>query len=98
MTTTRWAAFGLAVCFGLFAARPVPARDDKVAGKPAEKPAAFEVERHKDIAYRTDPDADKTRHKLDVYVPKGQKDFPVVLFVHGGTWRSGSKNLYAGLG
>src|SRR5262245_8922933 len=61
-----------------------------------EKPETFE--RHADIAYRTDADADKERHKLDVYVPKGKKDFPVVLFVHGGTWRSGNKNLYAALG
>jgi acetyl esterase/lipase len=58
----------------------------------------FEVEKHKGIPYRTDPAADKERHQLDVYVPKGQKDFPVVLFVHGGAWKSGNKNLYAGFG
>lgn len=54
--------------------------------------------RHADIAYRTDKDADKERHVLDVYVPKGKKDFPTVLFVHGGTWKSGNKNIYAVLG
>lgn len=64
---------------------------------PAEdKVEAFE--RHANIAYRTDKDADKERHLLDVYTPKGKKDFPVVLFVHGGSWRSGNKNLYAALG
>ena len=77
----------LVACAGL-----APARDDIPAAP------AFEVERHKDIAYRTDKDADKVRHKLDVYCPKGQKDFPVVLFVHGGSWKSGNKNLYAGVG
>ena len=61
-------------------------------------PAEEKFERHADIAYRTDKDADKERHLLDVYVPKGKKDFPVVLFVHGGTWRSGNKNLYGALG
>jgi acetyl esterase/lipase len=55
-------------------------------------------ERHADIAYRTGAGADKERHTLDVYVPKGRKDFPVVLFVHGGSWKSGTKNLYAALG
>src|SRR5262249_28886666 len=27
-----------------------------------------------------------------------QKSFPVLMFVHGGTWKSGNKNLYAPLG
>jgi carboxylesterase type B len=61
-------------------------------------PAEDKYERHADIAYRTDKDADKVRHTLDVYVPKGKKDFPTVLFVHGGSWKSGNKNLYAALG
>jgi len=61
-------------------------------------PAEDKFERHADIAYRTDKGADKERHRLDVYTPKGKKDFPVVLFVHGGSWRSGDKNLYAALG
>jgi acetyl esterase/lipase len=61
-------------------------------------PAEDKFEKHANIAYRTDRDADKERHKLDVYVPKGKKDFPVVLFVHGGSWKSGNKNIYAALG
>jgi len=61
-------------------------------------PAEEKFEKHADIAYRTDKDADKARHALDVYVPKGKKDFPVVLFVHGGSWKSGNKVLYAALG
>jgi acetyl esterase/lipase len=76
------------------------ALDEKPVPRPNAKgnAPAFEVEKHKDIAYRSDKDADPERHKLDVYVPKGQKDFPVVLFVHGGGWRWGSKSLYAGIG
>jgi acetyl esterase/lipase len=62
---------------------------------PAAEPAKQEVEVHKDIAYRTDAEADKTRHKLDVYVPKGKKDFPVLFFVHGGAWQLGSKETFA---
>jgi acetyl esterase/lipase len=67
--------------------------DDKPAA-----PATFEVETHTNIPYRSDKDADPVRHKLDVYVPKGQKNFPVVLFVHGGSWDSGSKFLYFAYG
>src|SRR5262249_32973871 len=79
----------VAACLGLAGRGPAAAGDDKPTA-----PATFEVEKHKDVAYRTDADADKERHKLDVYVPKGQKDFPVVMFVHGGSWKSGNKNLY----
>jgi acetyl esterase/lipase len=70
-----------------------------VAVAPQHKNAGdFEVEVVKDIAYYDGKDADPIRHKLDVYVPKGQKNFPVMMFVHGGTWKSGNKNLYEPLG
>jgi acetyl esterase/lipase len=95
MTPFRLNIIGLAACVGLVA--QAPADDDKPADK-AVKPVAFEVEKHKDIAYRTDKDADKERHKLDVYCPKGQKDFPVVLFVHGGSWQWGNKYLFGYIG
>lgn len=54
--------------------------------------------RVKDIPYRPTnaPDFDPERHVLDVYAPK-QKSAgprPVVVFIHGGSWNSGSKNLY----
>jgi acetyl esterase/lipase len=65
---------------------------------PAREPAAPAVRKHADLAYRTDPAADPTRHKLDLYVPAGARDFPVLFFVHGGTWKSGSKDMYAALG
>src|SRR3984957_4543029 len=72
------------------------AADDK---KPAAKdPGKLAVETKKEIAYYDGKDADPLRHKLDLYLPKGQKDFPVVMFVHGGTWRSGKKDIYAPLG
>jgi acetyl esterase/lipase len=58
----------------------------------------YDVAKNLDIAYRTDKDADPIKHKLDIYTPKGQKDFPVLMFVHGGSWKSGNKELYASLG
>ena len=65
---------------------------------PAREPAAPAVRKHADLAYRTDPAADPERHRLDLYVPAGARDFPVLFFVHGGTWRSGNKGMYAALG
>lgn len=46
-----------------------------------------------DIAYG--PDA---RQRLDIYVPEGQGPFPVILFVYGGSWDSGSKSDYGFVG
>lgn len=66
---------------------------------PAGGPSGtFAVERHPAIAYRTGPGADPDRHRLDVYRPCGLSGYPVVLFAHGGGWRSGDKDLYAPLG
>ncbi len=62
----------------------------------AEQPAA--VEAVKDIAYYDGKDADPIKHKLDLYLPKGKKDFPVLFFVHGGAWKSGDKKIYGRLG
>src|SRR5262245_63836394 len=64
--------------------------------RPAEK--TFEVEVVADIDYYKGDDADKIKHKLDLYLPKGQKDFPVLFFVHGGAWKSGDRKLYGKLG
>ncbi len=94
MIQDRLTMLGLAALTALLVLCPsTPGIDDKPAEKPAA-PTEFEVETHKSIMYRTDKEADKERHKLDLYCPKGQKDFPVVLFVHGGGWDSGTKNLY----
>lgn len=35
------------------------------------------------------------REKLDVYQPTAQGTYPVLIWVHGGSWTSGSKELYA---
>jgi acetyl esterase/lipase len=61
---------------------------------PAADSSKFEVEVKKDVAYRTDKEADKERHILDVYIPKGKKDYPVLFFVHGGSWKQGNKRVF----
>jgi acetyl esterase/lipase len=75
----------------------VPARADE-APKPAREEKLFAVEAVKDIAYYEGKDADPEKHKLDLYLPRGKKEFPVLFFVHGGTWRSGDRKIYPKLG
>src|SRR5260221_13349429 len=60
------------------------ARKDEKKGEKARP----EFEIIKNLAYRDDKYADPERHKLDLYLPRGQRDFPVVFFVHGGSWKS----------
>ncbi|MFN4217973.1 MAG: alpha/beta hydrolase [Candidatus Bipolaricaulia bacterium] len=59
-------------------------------------PYSFQV--YTDIAYYDGPDAHPIKHRLDLFVPDGLKDAPVLIFVHGGGWSSGDKNLYAFIG
>src|SRR5207248_8763424 len=58
-------------------------------GPPAPPRNAFEVEHVRDVAYYRGPDADPSRHRLDLFLPKGLQDYPVVLLVHGGAWMMG---------
>src|SRR5262249_14828899 len=44
-------------------------------------PKGNEIEEVLDIAYRDDAKADAIRHRLDLFVPRGKKDFPVVVLV-----------------
>ncbi|GAB4055969.1 alpha/beta hydrolase [Spirosoma litoris] len=59
---------------------------------------SFNSRRTKDVAYvsSTSPDFSPERHLLDIYTPRSTsaKGRPVVVFMHGGAWNSGSKNLY----
>jgi acetyl esterase/lipase len=59
---------------------------------------AWPSRRSKDIAYVSPntPGFDTERHRLDVYQPrkKSTTKRPVVVFIHGGSWNSGSKNIY----
>jgi acetyl esterase/lipase len=68
---------------------------------PAPAGAKADVQVIRNVAYYEGEDADPVRHRLDLYLPQGRKDFPVVFFIHGGAWLHGDKNhwgIYAGLG
>jgi acetyl esterase/lipase len=63
-----------------------------VAGTPAVKSGGnFEVKAVRDIDYHGGKDADPVRHRLDLFLPAEQKDYPVLVFVHGGAWTKGSR-------
>jgi acetyl esterase/lipase len=62
----------------------------------ANGPSAFgPYERTAGIAYGTEP-----RQRLDVYVPdvRGAELRPVIVFIHGGSWQTGSKDQYRFVG
>lgn len=49
----------------------------------------------RDIKYRSGPDAVARAHSMDLFLP-ASAPFPLVVFVHGGAWRSGDKNEVPG--
>ena len=62
----------------------------------AEKETAVDVRTN--ITYYSGEGADKYRHRLDLYLPKGQRDVPVMMFVHGGGFTVGIKDQYGFMG
>lgn len=73
-----------------------PSESTRIKMPPGE--LAPNVEVHKDIAYTDGKPDDANKHKLDIYVPKDRPSFPVLVFIHGGSWRSGDRSLYVALG
>lgn len=52
---------------------------------------------HRRILDSDTPDSSAHRHVLDAYLPAGRGPHPVILFVHGGSWRSGGKDGHFGI-
>jgi acetyl esterase/lipase len=77
---------GLLCCgAGSRAEEPAPAK-----AAPARK--TYEVRELHDLPYVEGKDANAGSHQLDLYLPRGKKDFPVLVFVHGGCWTFGDKS------
>lgn len=55
--------------------------------------AAYSLHVTRDIAYGQD-----ARQKLDIYTPADNQQYPVLIFVYGGSWQSGSRQKYAFIG
>jgi acetyl esterase/lipase len=100
---TRRFSYSVIFCLlgagAVFAASPVRATDRKAGSRALSPTSGVQIVR--DIPYYQGKDADPVKHRLDMYLPKGQKDFPVLFFIHGGAWRHGDKNylgVYGTLG
>jgi acetyl esterase/lipase len=70
---------------------PATAKAPVAVTVPAPKFAVREV---LNIRYYRGPHADPVLNRLDLYLPKGKKDFPVIVFVHGGVWMLGDKSFF----
>lgn len=56
----------------------------------------WSLDTRKDIPYVSSPDAHLSQ-KLDLYLPDSPKDAPVLVYVHGGSWRGGDKSQVGNL-
>ncbi len=98
---SSWAI--LAICVGSLAFLPACRLTDMTLWRPLSEHRTGDcsVEYVWDVAYFHGPHLDKTRHKLDLFLPKGRTDFPVVMLVHGGAWLVGDNRccgLYSSVG
>ncbi len=62
---------------------------------------AGEVREVLGVPYYHGPEHDPVRHRVDLYLPRHTKRFPVVVLVHGGAWRRGDNRccgLYSAVG
>jgi acetyl esterase/lipase len=60
----------------------------------ADTKKPYEMKAVENITYFQGKDVDKAKHQLDLYLPKGLKEFPVLVFIHGGGWRIGDKGNF----
>ena len=83
-----FALSALVACTALFSHAAAHAQA-KPAAKPHTLPAGIKLE--KDIPYIPDGDASQ---KLDLYLPAtpAEKPLPLIVHIHGGGWRGGSKH------
>ncbi len=73
----------------------VPRR--RAAGTARADSAAEGVVTHLDIRYaEAPPGVDPNHLSLDVYAPEGAGNLPVMIYIHGGGWRTGDKRSIHG--
>ena len=59
-------------------------------------PGSARVLERKDLAYHEGPGAHASKHRLNLYLPSASEGHPVLVFVHGGSWKRGDKDGYGG--
>jgi acetyl esterase/lipase len=87
--------FGV-VLFVFTALTPTRLRADEPAtAQPAPAGKPYKVLVRRNITYRAPAKGEllPIGNRLDVYVPEGPRNFPVLLLVHGGAWIGGDKIL-----
>lgn len=62
----------------------------------APAPGSSRVLERKDLTYHEGPGAHASKHRLDLYLPSASEGHPVLVFVHGGSWKRGDKDAYGG--
>ena len=50
----------------------------------------------RNLAYYEGPGAHPRKHLLDLFLPSASAGHPVLVFVHGGSWKRGDKDAYGG--
>jgi acetyl esterase/lipase len=85
---------------GLAIIAPSTASEKQQTGErqTATQPGTFEVRVVRDLPYVNGPAEDANRQKLDLYLPVGQKNHPVMLFLHGGGFTNGDRKDIERLG
>jgi acetyl esterase/lipase len=58
----------------------------------------YEIDVSTNLVYYDGPGFNPQKHILDIFAPKEVPNAPVLLFIHGGGWRTGDKNIYPFLG
>jgi acetyl esterase/lipase len=64
----------------------------------AAPPNGAAVRTQKDLTYFAGPAEEAESHRLDLYLPAGKRDFPFLLFIHGGGWSKGRRQDFAFVG
>ena len=55
-----------------------------------------DVQEKRDLRYYDGSGAHSKKHLLNLYLPIDRKDHPILIFVHGGSWKRGDKDAYGG--
>ncbi len=78
--------------------RVIDGRELAVLEKKKRADISPEVRVHKDLTYATGNGYEKNLGKLDLYLPAGKNNFPVLIFIHGGGLVKGDKSSGTGIG
>ena len=75
-------------------AKKLAAKEETNPSEPVDpvEPKAGAIRIFRDIIYRKDPKDIKGWNKLDLYLPAKAKNFPVLIFLHGGGLQAGDKS------